>query len=116
MVTAELAVGLPALAVVVGFAFAGLAALTAQIRCADAAAISARLAGRGESAAVVRTAALDAAPPGATLRVSSGSATVTTQVSVRLAGPGFLHRLGFTVMERSVAPLEPGQATVPGQR
>jgi Flp pilus assembly protein TadG len=106
MVTAELAVALPALAIVVGAAFGGVSAMTAQLRCADAAAAASRLAARGESDGAVRAAA-QAAEPGATVSISRSTMTVKVVVAKRLAGPGALHGLGVTVRQVSVAPLEP---------
>lgn len=112
MVTAELAVALPALVVVVAAALGGIAAMTAQVRCADAAATAARLAGRGEPAAVV-AAATTAAAPGATLHLSWSAATVTATVTRRVRGPGALGRVGVTVSESSIAPREPQAAAPP---
>jgi Flp pilus assembly protein TadG len=106
MVTAELAVALPALVLVVGAAFGGIAAMTAQLRCADAAAVGARLAARGESDSVVLAGAARA-EPGGQVTVARAATTVEVEVSRRLIGPGILDRLGLTVTETAVAPLEP---------
>jgi hypothetical protein len=106
MVTAELAVAFPALVLVVAMALGGLAAMTAQVRCADAAAVGARLAARGESDPVVRAAAARA-EPGSRVSLVRSADTVEVAVSRRLAGPGVLGRLGLTVTETAVAPLEP---------
>ena len=67
MVTAEFAVALPAFVLVVVAALYGVAVVTAQLRCADAAAVAARMAARGESPSTVRTTAFAAAPAGARL-------------------------------------------------
>jgi Flp pilus assembly protein TadG len=88
MVTAELAVALPALVVVMIAALYGVALVTAQLRCTDAAAVAARLAARGESTATVRSTALAAAPSGARLGVAESATTVTATVTVRVSLPG----------------------------
>ena len=106
MVTAELAVALPALVVVVGMAFAGLGAMTAQLGCADAAAVAARLAARGEPDPVVRAAAARA-EPAARIVISRSAVAVEVDVSRHLGGPGIFDRLGVTVAGAAVAPLEP---------
>jgi Flp pilus assembly protein TadG len=87
MVTAELAVGLPALVAVMVAALYGVALVTAQLRCTDAAAMAARLAARGESTATVRSTALSAAPSGARLGVAESATTVTATVTVRVSLP-----------------------------
>jgi Flp pilus assembly protein TadG len=88
MVTAELAVALPALVVVMVAALYGVAVVTAQLRCQDAAAMAARLAARGEAAATVRSSALAAAPSGAGLSIAGSASTVTATVTVRVWAPG----------------------------
>lgn len=62
-------------------AAAGLGALSAQIRCVDAAREAARLAARGDTAAALE-AARAVAPPGAGIRIDGGLGTVRAQVSV----------------------------------
>jgi len=111
MVTAEFAVALPSLVLVVAASFAGITAMTDRMRCADAAGIAARLAARGEPSAVVRQSALRAAPRGAQLRLVTTADTVVATVTARLAAPGVLHRLPAVVTsERVVAAREPGSA------
>jgi hypothetical protein len=88
MVTAELAVALPALVVVMVAALYGVALVTAQLRCEDAAAMAARLAARGETAGTVRSSALAAAPRSAGLSLASSATTVTATVTVRVSAPG----------------------------
>ena len=114
MVTAEFAVALPALAVVVAVSFAGIAVMTDQMRCADAAGIAARLAARGESTVVVRQAALRAAPHGSVLRLVTTGSTVVATVTARLEAPGILHRLPAVVTsEHVVAAREPAALNPP---
>ncbi|HWA67546.1 MAG TPA: TadE family type IV pilus minor pilin [Mycobacteriales bacterium] len=114
MVTAELAMSIPALVVVVAMAVAGVLTMTDSMRCADAAATAARLAARGEPLTVVRSTALRAAPPGATLQVVTDGSIVTATVTDRVAGPGILRRFGaFTVSQHSVAAVESGAIAAP---
>jgi Flp pilus assembly protein TadG len=109
MVTAELAMSIPALVVVVAMAVAGVIATTDNMRCADAAATAARLAARGEPLDVVKATALRAAPAGATLQLVTEGTTVIATVTDQLSGPGLLHRFGVvTVSQHSVAALETG--------
>jgi Flp pilus assembly protein TadG len=113
MVTAEMAMTIPSLVVVVAMAVAGVMAMTDEMRCADAAATAARLAARGEPIDVVRETALKAAPSGATLQLVTNGTTITAIVTDQLTGPGVLHRFGtVTVSQRSVAALETGVPAV----
>jgi hypothetical protein len=109
MVTAELAVALPALVVVVAAALAGVGAMTDQLRCADAAGTAVRLAARGEPPAMVRSVVARSAPHGAELSLVTSATTVTATVTARLSAPGILARFGSVVTSgRAVAALEPG--------
>lgn len=102
MVTAELAVALPALVLVIVAGLYGVALVTAQLRCVDAAAVGARLAARGEGAQLVHAAALDAAPPAARLAIAHSSTVVTATVTARVAPPGLSRLLpGVTVVGRA---------------
>jgi hypothetical protein len=107
MVTAEFAVALPAFVLVVIGALSAVAIVTAQLRCADAAGIAARMASRGDTAAVVRAAALEAAPHGARVDVVAANGLVTATVAANLSVP-LLSRLlpSVVVHERQVAALE----------
>lgn len=93
MATAELAVTLPALALLLALGLYAVAAVSAQLRCVDAAAIAARLAGRGEVAALVQRQALSAAPTASAVDVSRRDGIVTATVSAVVEFPllgGFL--------------------------
>jgi hypothetical protein len=80
-VTAELAVGLPVVVLVLGVCLGGLGIATAQLRAHDAAADAARLLGRGEP--VARAEALVArTAPGARLSVARADALVCATVTV----------------------------------
>ncbi|WP_199849819.1 Rv3654c family TadE-like protein [Blastococcus sp. Marseille-P5729] len=93
MVTAETALALPALVVVLAGLLTVIVAVTAQLRCVAAAREGARAAARGEAAAIVQQAALRAAPDGATVEISTGADTVTVTVT---AG---IRPLGLSVAE-----------------
>jgi hypothetical protein len=80
-VTAETAVALPALVVVMAVALWGVSAAAAQVACLDAARAGARAAARGEPEEEVRSAVLDAAPPNARVLLSRDAST--TKVIVR---------------------------------
>jgi hypothetical protein len=112
MVTAELAVALPALVLAGLLALAGLQVVTAQLRCLDAAAVAARLAGRGEPGGEVGAAVSAAGSAGARLRVRRDGELVRAQVSVdvRPFGLGALVP-SFAVTASAVALAEPAAAT-----
>ena len=84
MVTAEAAVVLPVLVVVLAAAVWLLACVSAQLRCVDAARVAARLAAREEPAQRVQAAAREAAPRGATVEVSERHGQVLVVVRARL--------------------------------
>jgi hypothetical protein len=88
MVTAELAVAIPAILLVLATCLAGVNAGIDQIRCVDAARLAARSAARGDTAAAVRVAALSAAPPGASLTLAEDAVTVTVTIEARSGGWG----------------------------
>jgi hypothetical protein len=105
-VTVEAALALCGLVVFLAVAMGAIAAVTATIRCTDAARELARLAARGEPDRG-RAVAAAAAPGGAQLDLGPGSdvdgATVVAEVSVRLLPP-----LPLRVTGRAVAAVEPG--------
>lgn len=86
--TAEAAVVIPALVLLVAGLLWGLMAAVTRIQCVDAARAGARAAARGESEAGVASAVRSAAPPGARLKVTSGGGLVRVAVRARTAGPG----------------------------
>jgi Flp pilus assembly protein TadG len=107
MVTAETAVVLPVLLLVLAGAVAAVTVVGAQLRCVDAAREGARAAARGEPAAVVEAVISRAAPDGATDVVSLGAEQVTVTVSARIAPLGPVP-LAITVSAEAVAIREPG--------
>lgn len=80
MATAEIAVALPALVVLVAAGMTAVSVLTAQLRCVDAAREAARAAARGEDAATVRSLAERSGPDGSAVRVTSGGQEVEVTV------------------------------------
>jgi hypothetical protein len=104
MVTAEMAVALPVLVIVLGVALAGLSIGSAQLSAQDAAAQVARAVGRGDAAAGSRLFE-HAAPRGATYAVSTGDGEVTATVRLTARPLGGLLG-GFTIREQAVAAVE----------
>jgi hypothetical protein len=105
-VTAETAVLLPAVVLVLAVVLAVGSAVTGQVRCLDAAREAARLSARHEPAVRVRSTALAVAPSGADLVLRSDGSRVEALVSapVRLLLPG---RPVLVVRGRAVAAVEP---------
>lgn len=82
-VTAELAIALPAVALVLGLCLSGLQVAGQQIRLQDVAALAARSIARGDGAASV----VGRLMPGATVDRSSDGDLVCAILSVRSGGP-----------------------------
>lgn len=87
MATAELAVALPAVILVMVMAVSALVTSVDRMRCVDAARATARALARGDSAASAVAAARPLAPPGAHFTTSSSGTLVTVRVRSRPA-PG----------------------------
>lgn len=83
-VTAETAVLLPVLLVVLAAAIGVLACLAAQLQCVDAARAAARAAARGDGPAAVASTARRLAPAGAAVQQTSDGDTVEVTVSARV--------------------------------
>ena len=84
--TAELAVALPSLVLVVAAGLTAVAAVTAQLACVDAARAGARAAARGEPDAIVRARATAAAPRDSTVTVDRSDGLVAVRVRTSVAG------------------------------
>lgn len=85
MVTAELAVAMPALLLVTVACVWALAVVAVHVRCLDAARTGARAVARGEEPALVRELAGESAPAGARVEVVSlGPDLVAVDVRARL--------------------------------
>lgn len=91
--TAELAVALPSLVLVLAVALAAVDLGLAQVRCVDAARLGARLMARGEPHGAVMREVLRAAPGGAEVALDTGGGHVTVTVTGRV--PGALRPLGL---------------------
>lgn len=106
-VTAELALVLPGVVLLlVALLTAASAALT-QVRVADAARAGARAAALGESYGPVADVARELAGDGAAVRVSESGGYVVVEVSHDLAGP--LRAAGLTARASARALPEPGE-------
>ncbi|MGW8438907.1 TadE family type IV pilus minor pilin [Nocardiopsis sp. NPDC055879] len=105
--TMETAMVLPALLLVLGIALGAVAAAAAQLSCADAARIGARALARGESPERARALAMEAAPNGAHIDLTTDDdmARVTVRARVRL-GPALTPPVGIDGV--AAVPLEPG--------
>jgi Flp pilus assembly protein TadG len=109
MVTAETAVVLPVLLLVLAGAVAAVVVVGAQLRCVDAAREAARAASRGEPPAVVVRLAGDAAPVGAETDVGGDAETVRVTVSATVSPLGPLP-WRVEVSATAVGAREPGAA------
>lgn len=96
MVTAETALALPALVIVLAALITVVVAVSAQLRCVAAAREGARAAARGENAATVQRLATSQAPESARVQQSDGGETVTVTVTARV------HPLGLRIAVISV--------------
>ncbi len=104
MVTAELAVALPAVVVVLVLALGGLAAGIDQVRCVDAARLAARSLARGDPPQQARALAAGAAPSGAGIALAAAADQVTVTVTSRRSVLG----VGWQLSGSATAPRESG--------
>lgn len=111
-ITAETAVALPALVVVLCAMVWGVATVTAQVKCVDAARAGARALARGELPGEGRAEAVKAAPSGADVVLSRTGAYVRVDVSATINPPGPVASLfpGFRVHAEAVAAAEDVEA------
>jgi Flp pilus assembly protein TadG len=107
MVTAETAVVLPVLLLVLAGAVCALVLVGAQLRCVDAAREGARAAARGEDGATVTRIAGAVAPDDAVVVVTGGDGSVRVEVTAETAPLGPLP-LRVRVSAVAVARVEPG--------
>ncbi len=104
MVTAELAVAIPALVLVLGGCLGAVVVGVEQLRCVDAAGLAARAAARGDPVTVVRELASRAAPAGATVAVNVTHGTASVRVSATVGGWGIAP--AWPVSAESMTPVE----------
>ena len=109
MVTAETAVVLPVLLLVLAASIAAVTVVGAHLRCLDAAREGARAAARGDGVAALRAVAAEAAPDGARTAVERDGARVRVTVTALVAPLGPVP-LDVQVSATAVAELEPGVA------
>lgn len=99
--TVEAAIALGLIMGVLALAFAGIAAMTAHLRCVDAAREAARLVARGDGQLALEAAAT-IAPSGANVRITTEGDRISVEVSLAPAG-GFLSGLAITGAAFAVA-------------
>jgi Flp pilus assembly protein TadG len=92
-VTAELALALPTLMLIVAVGIWMQSAVALQARCQDAARAGARAAARGDPDAAIRSAIGAALPAGANVGISRAGRQVTVTVSASVPVPGALSAL-----------------------
>ena len=110
MATAELAIAIPTLVLVLFVALSALATVTDQVRCVDAARATARALARGDDQASALSAGKPLAPPGAAFAVSGAGSGPGSEVVVVVRGRpapglGWLGSLA-TPTGRAVAAIE----------
>ncbi|WP_344107433.1 TadE family type IV pilus minor pilin [Nocardiopsis rhodophaea] len=107
--TAETAVALPSLVLVLGVGLAAVQAVTVQLACVDAARIGARALARGESEDAVAAVIASVAPDGADAELSQdgGFARVAVSAPVRL---GSEVTVPIRVVGEAATPREPGSS------
>lgn len=109
--TAELAVALPALIVVLAMALWAVSLLAGQLRCVDAARSAARALARGDAESSAQAQARAQAPAGASVTVRSSGSTVQVTVSLVVRAPARLPLPATTLASRATADRE---SPVPG--
>ncbi|PSK99419.1 hypothetical protein CLV63_103143 [Murinocardiopsis flavida] len=106
-VTAETAVALPSLMLLLGIALAAIHAATTHLSCVDAARVGARALARGEEPDAVHTLIDQVAPPQARARISTDSRFARVRLSAPvpiapgLPGPFEVHAEAATPVEES---------------
>ena len=106
MVTAEIAVAMPVLVVLLAVALTAVSVVAGQLRCVDAAREAARALARGESMASAHSLAMAAGPHGAVLSGGSAGDRIRTTVRARVRPLGG-YLPAFTVSAEAVALPEP---------
>ncbi|MFZ2488578.1 MAG: TadE family type IV pilus minor pilin [Anaerolineae bacterium] len=104
MATAEFAVALPAVVLVLVVGLTAIIAGIDQVRCVDAARLAARSFARGDNPADARALARRAAPGGASIEVTASGDLVTATVSVARRAP--VLGVSWVVRSMAVAPRE----------
>jgi len=110
-VTAEFAVALPAVVVVLAFLLAGAAAGAAQLNLEKAAQAAVRQLGRGETEAAAAHTVRSIAGEGAAVAADSSGGWVTVRVTTSVPGP-WPEFGGWTLAAEATGPAEPGGGPV----
>lgn len=99
---------LPALVLVAGLLMWAVSAVSAQMRCVDAARSAARSLARGDSEAAATASARALAPGQATIQLSQAGGTVTVRVAATVDPPGALGAFTpvLTVSNTASIPIE----------
>lgn len=115
MVTAEIALGLTALSMVLAAGLWTVSVVADQARCQDAARDVARAIARGESERVARAEGRRAAPEGARIRIggSDGWAEVVVSAEATPAWPVLAGVGGLRVRAEAAVAYEPGELSGP---
>lgn len=103
MATAELAVGVSAVVLLLGLALGAVSLGIDQVRCVDAARAAARALARGDDPGTARGLAARAGPSGAAVNVSTGGGEVRAVVT---ASRGLMGFGSFTVSGSATAAQE----------
>ena len=109
MVTAELAVAIPAVVLVLVACLAGVHAAVDQIRCVDAARLASRAAARGDAPQRVEELARRGAPDGAVVSVTRHGGDAIVIVRARVGGWGGVVP-SWSVSATAQTPIEEGPA------
>ncbi|OPG10629.1 hypothetical protein B1L11_23340 [Microbispora sp. GKU 823] len=107
-VTAETAVALPALVLVLTASLWAVTIAGAQLRCVDAARAGARAAARGEAAEEVSRAVLRLAPEGASVSIRTGADTTRVEVIATIRPPFRSPLPPVRLRSAAVSATEPG--------
>ena len=111
MVTAELAVAIPSVVLVLAMCLVAVGAGVDQIRCVDAARLASRAAARGDDPAKVHALAAQAAPSGARVAVGPAGDGIRVTVTSRTGGWGGLP--GWDVVAWAETPVESADPVAP---
>jgi len=106
MATAEIAVAIPAVVLLLGGLIAVIGAVAAQLRCIDAAREGARAAARGDPGSAVVAIARQAAPDGASVTIVGDGDTVTVTVTASTRPVGGMVG-SYTVSASATGRMEP---------
>lgn len=104
--TAETAVAVLSLLLVLSAALWAVSAASLRLACGDAARAAARVLARGESSQAARAAAAAVAPRGATVTLRRDGPLVIAQVRTGLTGPGPFGRFSLDLRAEAVADVE----------